>query len=80
MRKNGCVNVGNTEMFYAAFGNGSRKMIVLPGLSDGLATVKGKAWILASSYKCFFKDYTVYVFRCRKLIRSAIWPEIRLKP
>ena len=63
MRKNGCVNVGNTEMFYAAFGNGSRKMIVLPGLSDGLATVKGKAWILASSYKCFFKDYTVYCYR-----------------
>ena len=38
MRKNGCVNVGNTKMFYAAFGNGSRKMIVLPGLSDGLET------------------------------------------
>ena len=71
MRKNGCVNVGNTEMFYAAFGNGSRKMIVLPGLSDGLATVKGKAWILASSYKCFFKDYTVYMFSRKNQMPEA---------
>ena len=62
MRKNGCVKIGNTEMFYVAFGNGTRKLIVLPGLSDGLATVKGKAWILSSPYKCFFKDYTVYMF------------------
>ena len=62
MRKNGCVNVGNTEMDYAAFGHGSRKLIVLPGLSDGLATVKGKAWLLASPYKRFFNDYTVYMF------------------
>jgi len=62
MRKNGCVNVGNTEMFYAAFGRGCRKLIVLPGLSDGLATVKGKAWILSSPYKRFFRDYTVYMF------------------
>ena len=62
MRKNGRVNVGNTDMFYAVFGHGSRKMVVLPGLSDGLATVKGKAWILASPYKRFFKDYKVYMF------------------
>ena len=68
MRKNGCVNVGNTEMFYAAFGNGSRKMIVLPGLSDGLATVKGKAWILASSYK----DFCPYVIWLRVLSFSVL--------
>ena len=49
-------------MFYAAFGRGCRKLIVLPGLSDGLATVKGKAWILSSPYKRFFRDYTVYMF------------------
>ena len=62
MRKNGCVRIGNTEMFYVAFGEGNRTMVVLPGLSDGLATVKGKAWILASPYRRFFKDYTVYMF------------------
>lgn len=61
MRKNGCVTVGNTEMYYAAFGEGRRNLIVLPGLSDGLTTVKGKAWLLASPYKRFFHDFTVYM-------------------
>ena len=60
--KNGCVKIGDTEMAYAAFGKGARTLIVLPGLSDGLTTVKGKAWILAAPYKRFFKDYTVYMF------------------
>lgn len=62
MRKNGCVTVGNTDMYYVSFGNGKKKLVVLPGLSDGLTTVKGKAWLLASPYKQFFKDFTVYMF------------------
>ena len=49
-------------MYYAAFGKGSRSLTVLPGLSDGLATVKGKAWILSLPYKRVFRDYTVYMF------------------
>lgn len=62
MRKNGCVAIGNTEMDYAAFGEGKKKLVVLPGLSDGLTTVKGKAWVLSAPYKKFFQDYTVYMF------------------
>ena len=62
MRKNGCVKIGDTEMYYVSFGSGSKSLIVLPGLSDGLATVKGKAWILSFPYKKFFRDYTVYMF------------------
>ena len=49
-------------MYYASFGTGEKKLVVLPGLSDGLATVKGKAWILSAPYKKFFRDYTVYMF------------------
>lgn len=60
--KNGAVPIGNTEMSYAAFGSGNKVLILLPGLSDGLATVKGKALLLAAPYKMFFKDYTVYMF------------------
>ena len=41
MRKNGCVASGNTGMYYTAFGEGQKKLAVLPGLPDGLATVKG---------------------------------------
>lgn len=62
MKKNGYVTLGNTVMHYVAFGDGAKKLVVLPGLSDGLATVKGKAWILAGSYKKFWADYTVYMF------------------
>ena len=62
MRKNGCVTIGDTDMYYASFGTGEKKLVVLPGLSDGLATVKGKAWILSAPYKKFFRDYTVYMF------------------
>jgi pimeloyl-ACP methyl ester carboxylesterase len=62
MIKNGSVAIGDTEMYYAAFGSGERKLVVLPGLSDGLATVKGKAWILSPPYRRFLRDYTVFLF------------------
>ena len=62
MNKNGCVKVGNTDMYYVAFGEGKKNLVVLPGLSDGLWTVKGKAFLLSGSYKRFFRDYTVYMF------------------
>ena len=60
--RNGHVNIGNTEMAYVSFGSGERNLTVLPGLSDGLATVNGKAWILAAPYRRFFPNYTVYLF------------------
>ena len=53
--KNGTVNIGNTDMYYASFGKGNKKMVVLPGLSDGLTTVKGKALFIRPPHiiKCF---------------------------
>jgi len=62
MIRSGRVAVGGTEMDYVCFGRGGRKLAVLPGLSDGLATVKGKAWILSLPYREFFRNYTVYMF------------------
>ena len=53
MKKNGIVHIGDTDMYYAAFGEGEKTLIVLPGLSDGLTTVKGKALLLAAPYKRF---------------------------
>ncbi|MBO6229985.1 MAG: alpha/beta hydrolase [Ruminiclostridium sp.] len=60
--KNGTVPVGNTSMSYVSFGSGEKKVILIPGLSDGLATVRGKAALLAKPYRPFFKKYTVYMF------------------
>ena len=65
MRKNSSVTIGNTDMYYVSFGIGEKKLVVLPGLSDGLATVKGKALILSLPYRKFFRDYTVYIFSRR---------------
>ena len=60
--ENGSVLLGNTEMDYVSFGEGEKRLVVLPGLSDGLTTVKGKAWLLSLPYRKFFRDYTVYMF------------------
>ena len=60
--KNGVVKIGNIEMDYVSFGKGSKAFIILPGLSDGLTTVKNKALLLAKPYSMFFDEYTVYMF------------------
>lgn len=60
--KNGCVTIGDTKMHYASFGKGRKAFLVLPGLSDGLTTVKGKALLLAKPFARFLKEYTVYMF------------------
>lgn len=59
---NGHVQLDDTEMYYVAFGQGSKKLVVIPGLSDGLTSVKGKAFLLSGPYKKFFKEYTVFIF------------------
>ena len=56
------VTLGGTKMSYASFGHGEKAFVILPGLSDGLATVRGKALLLAAPYRKFFDRYTVYMF------------------
>lgn len=62
MHKKAYVTINDTKMYYVSFGSGNKKLVILPGLSDGLTTVKGKAFILSLPYKKFLKDYTVYMF------------------
>lgn len=47
---------------YIRFGTGNRNLIMLPGLGDGLRTVKGTAIPMAAYYRSLAKDYTVYIF------------------
>lgn len=47
---------------YIRFGTGQKKLIMLPGLGDGLRTGKGTALPMALYYRCLAKDYTVYMF------------------
>lgn len=60
--KNGRVQIGGTDMDYVSFGKGGRIFIMLPGLGDGLRTVKGMVLLLSLTYKEYAKDYTVFIF------------------
>ena len=60
--ENRTVKIRNTEMEYAVFGNGPIPAVILPGLSDGLTTVKGKAAVLSIPYRPFLNEFTVYMF------------------
>ena len=56
--KNG--RIGDTD--YVRFGSGEKVLIMLPGLGDGLQTVKGTALPMAMMYRKLAKDFTVYMF------------------
>ncbi len=60
--KNGTVNLNNAVMDYIRFGSGSKTLIMLPGLGDGLRSVKGTALPMAAMHGKFAAEFTVYVF------------------
>ena len=59
---NGRRRVGNSEMDYISFGYGNRNLIMLPGLGDGLSTVRGMALLFSMMFRIYAKEFTVYVF------------------
>ncbi|MBR6512872.1 MAG: alpha/beta hydrolase [Clostridia bacterium] len=67
----GTVSGSFGSMEYVKFGHGDRALALLPGLSDGLATVKGKALALAWPYRMFFDEFTVYMFSRRDNLPSG---------
>lgn len=66
--KNGTLHLGSDTMHYIRFGSGSRIIIMLPGLGDGLTTVKGTALPMHIMYRAFAKDFTVYMFSRRNAL------------
>lgn len=60
--KGGCVPIDDTDMDYITFGKGTDVLIMIPGLGDGLTTVKGMAAAMALTYRIYAKDYRVYIF------------------
>lgn len=60
--KNGTLPMDGTTMDYIRFGSGKRTLIMLPGLGDGLRTMKGTALPMAMLYHVYAKDFTVYAF------------------
>ena len=62
MIRNGSIE----QMDYIRFGSGTRVLVMLPGLGDGLRTVAGTALPMALLYRKFSKQYTVYAFSRRE--------------
>ncbi len=63
--KNGVLQLAEATMHYIRFGRGAKTLVMLPGLGDGLTTVKGTALPMALMYRRFARDYTVYMFSRR---------------
>ena len=66
--KNGILKLDGTTMEYIRFGSGKRILVMLPGLGDGLRSMKGTALPMAMMYRLFAKAFTVYVFGRKTLI------------
>lgn len=64
--KNGCLQLKTGSMDYIRFGSGERVLAMIPGVGDGLKTVKGMAMPFALLYRALAGDFTVYVFSRRR--------------
>ena len=58
------LTIGNIQMDYITFGNGTKTLLMIQGLNT--RDIKGSAVPLAMMYKIFAKDYKVYLFDRRK--------------
>lgn len=69
--KNQTIKLDNTEMDFISFGMGKKNVILIPGLGDGLRTVKGTAIPFAFMYREYTKEYKVYVFSRKKVLEEG---------
>lgn len=53
---------------YIRFGKGEKVLLILPGLGDGLKTVRGTAVPMAWMYRGFSKHFTVYALSRRRFL------------
>jgi pimeloyl-ACP methyl ester carboxylesterase len=67
----GWVDIGDGVIDYVVFGRGEKNLVILPGLSDGIKTVKGMASFFALSYREYGEDYRVYVFSRRRQLKAG---------
>ena len=69
--KNERLMIGDTDMNYISFGKGKKNLILIPGLGDGLTTVKGLAIPYALTHPEFAKVYKVYVFSRKNQLKTG---------
>ncbi len=64
------LNIQNMEFDYITFGNGTKPLVMIQGLNT--RGIKGAALSLAYMYRIFVKDYKVYLFDRRPIVREGI--------
>ena len=60
--ENGSVKVKDRQLSYVRFGSGAETLVLIPGVGDGLKTVKGMAVPMALMYPSLWKRFTVFMF------------------
>ncbi len=69
--KEGSVETSSFIVDYVSFGRGEIPLIIIPGLADGLQTVKGKGSLLALFYRRFAKDFRIYIFSRKRILEEG---------
>ena len=64
--KNGHLDLPTGTMDYIRFGAGRKTLVMIPGVGDGLKTVRGMALPFAVLYRSLARDFKVYVFSRRR--------------
>ena len=64
--KNCHLDLPSGTVDYIRFGTGPKTLVMIPGVGDGLKTVRGMALPFALLYHTLSKDFTVYVFSRRR--------------
>jgi len=65
------VEVDSSTMDYVSFGRGDKALVIIPGLGDGLKTVKGTGLMLWYIYRFLSRDYKVYVFSRKNELKTG---------
>ena len=60
--KNKVLQLDQKNMDYVTFGKGKKSLVIIPGLGDGLQTVKGMDMSFSITYRILAKRYKIYVF------------------
>ncbi|MBQ2651489.1 MAG: alpha/beta hydrolase [Clostridia bacterium] len=60
--KNGRLRLHGAVMDYILFGKGEKDLVMIPGLGDGLLTVRGKALPFSLMYTKYAKAFRVWMF------------------
>ena len=70
--KNGSTELPSGVQDYVRFGRGSETLVMIPGVGDGLQTVRGMALPFALLYRSLAREFTVYVFSRRRDLPAGV--------